>query len=93
MVYIHQDSFHAPPAEACFHAMLSSPNRRRVESPGLLRYFELRQAWEREEYEEVNSEGLIYLDQSRRKYAGGRYESLYQDWKNQAATTEERLED
>ena len=85
MVYIHQDSFHVPQAEACFHAMLSSPNRRRIESPGLLRYFQLRQAWEREEYEKVDSEGLIYLNQSRRKYAGIRYESLYQDWKNQAA--------
>ena len=85
MVYIHQDSFHVSQAEACFHAMLSSPNGRRIESPGLLRYFQLRQAWEREEYEKVDSEGLIYLDQSRRKYAGARYESLYQDWKNQAA--------
>ena len=85
MVYIHQDSFHVPQAEAYFHAMLSSPNGRRVESPELLRYFQLRQAWEREEYEKVDSEGLIYLNQSRRKYGGGRYESLYQDWKNQAA--------
>jgi hypothetical protein len=59
--------------------MLSSPHGLRVESPALLRYFQLRQAWELEEYEKVDSEGLIYLNQSRRKYAGGRYESLYLD--------------
>ena len=85
LVYIHQDSFHVSQAEACFHTMLSSPNRHRIDSPALLRYFQLRLAWEREEYEKVDSEGLIYLDQSQRKYAGPRYESLYQDWKNQAA--------
>ncbi len=85
LVYIHQDSFHVSQAEACFHTMLSSPNRHHIDSPALLRYFQLRLAWEREEYEKVDSEGLIYLDQSQRKYAGARYESLYQDWKNQAA--------
>ena len=85
LVYIHQDSFHVPQAEACFHTMLSSPNRRYIDSPALLRYIQLRLAWEKEEYEKVNSEGLIYLNQSQKKYAGSRNESLYQDWKNQAA--------
>ena len=66
LAYIHQDSFHISQAEACFHAMLSSPNGRRVKSPALLRYLQLRQAWERDEIEKVNSEGILYLNQSRK---------------------------
>jgi hypothetical protein len=55
-----------------------------LESPDLVRYFEVRLAWERKEYGKVGSEELMYLNQSRRKYQGARYESLYDDWKKRA---------
>ena len=51
MVFIHQDSFHVPAAETCFRAALKAAEGPHIESAGLLRYFELRQAWERQEYE------------------------------------------
>ena len=56
MVFIHQDSFHVPAAETCFRAALKAPEGTAIESAGLLRYFKLRQAWERQEYEKVGSE-------------------------------------
>ena len=84
MVYIHLDSFHVPQAEACFLATLRAPNECYFESPGLLRYFMLRHAWERKECTKVNAEGLLYLNQSRKKYAASRYELLYDEWKKKA---------
>ncbi|HEU0007974.1 MAG TPA: hypothetical protein VFS12_18465 [Terriglobia bacterium] len=38
-----------------------------IESAGLLRYFELRQAWNRREYEKVGSEELVFLNQARNR--------------------------
>ncbi len=81
MVFIHQDSFHVPAAETCFRAALKVGEEPHIESAGLLRYFELRQAWDRKEYEKVGSEELVFLNQARKRYAGSRYESAYQEWK------------
>jgi hypothetical protein len=95
MVFIHQDSFHVPAAGTCFRAALKAPEEPHIESAGLLRYFELRQAWERQEYERVGSEELVFLNQARKKYAGSRYESAYQGWKEGARIgnrTVERLD-
>ena len=81
MVFIHQYSFHIPAAETCFCAALKAPVDSHFESAGLLRYFELKQAWDRKEYEKVGSEELVFLSQARKRYAGSRYESAYQEWK------------
>ena len=81
LVYIHHDSFRVSEAEACFHTMLNSGGERQLESPGLARYFELRHAWEQEEYEKVGSIELLFLSQSRKKYAAPRYDLLYSEWK------------
>ena len=80
MVFIHQDSFHVPAAETCFRAALKAPEEAHIESTRLLRYFELRQAWERQEYEKVGSEELVFLSQARKRYAGSRYETAYREW-------------
>lgn len=64
MVFIHQDSFHVSAAEACFRAAIKASDESHIESAGLLRYFELRQAWNRREYEKVGSEELVFLKQA-----------------------------
>ena len=84
MVFIHQDSFHVRATETCFRTALKVGEEPHIASAGLLRYFELRQAWERQEYEKVGSEELVFLNQARKKYAGTRYESLYGEWKEGA---------
>jgi hypothetical protein len=80
MVFIHQDSFHVPAAETCFRAALKVGEVPHIESAGLLRYFELRQAWDRKEYEKVGSKELVFLSQARKRYAGSRYETAYREW-------------
>jgi hypothetical protein len=82
MVFIHQDSFHIPAAETCFRAALKGGEDPNIASPGLLRYFELRQAWDLKKYEKVGSKELVFLNQARKKYSGSRYESLYAEWTN-----------
>ncbi len=86
MVFIHQGSFHVPAAETCFRATLKGGENPNIASPGLLRYFELRQAWDLKEYEKVGSEELVFLNQARKKYSGSRYESLYEEWTNRTRT-------
>ena len=80
MVFIHQDSFHVPAAETCFRAALKAPVDSHFENAGLLRYFELRQAWDRKQYEKVGSQELVFLSQARKRYAGSRYETAYREW-------------
>ena len=80
MVFIHQDSFHVPAAETCFRAALKGGEEPHIESAELLRYFELKQAWDRKEYEKVGSEELVFLSQARKRYAGSRYETAYREW-------------
>jgi hypothetical protein len=92
MVFIHQDSFHVPAAETCFRAALKVGEEPHIESAGLLRYFELRQAWDRKEYEKVGSKELVFLSQARKKYAGSRYESAYQKWKEAARNGNRTIE-
>ena len=47
----------------------------------LLKYFQLREAWELKQYEKVGSTELLFLNQARKKYTGARYDELYSDWK------------
>ena len=70
LVYIHQSPLRISEAEACFHAMLKSGGERQFEDEALTRYFELRHAWERKQYQKVDPKELLYLSQSRKKYAG-----------------------
>ena len=95
MVFIHQDPFHVPAAETCFRAALKGGEEPKIESAGLLRYFELRQAWDRKEYEKVGSEELVFMNQARKRYAGSRYELFYREWKGgsrKSNLTVERLD-
>ena len=47
----------------------------------LVKYFQLREAWESKQYEKVGSTELLFLNQARKKYGGARYEGLYCEWK------------
>ena len=81
LVYIHQSPLRISEAETCFHAMLKSGGERQFENQALTRYFELRHAWERKQYQKVGPKELLYLSQSRKKYAAPRYDLLYSEWK------------
>ena len=47
----------------------------------LVKYFQLREAWELKQYERVGSTELLFLNHARKKYTGARYNELYSDWK------------
>ena len=48
-----------------------------AEDLDLVKYVQLREAWESKQYEKVGSTELLFLNQARKKYTGARYEGLY----------------
>ncbi len=48
----------------------------------LLRYFLVRKAWDEKKYREVTEADLMFRNQVRKRFAGGRFEGMYRAWKN-----------
>jgi len=42
----------------------------------------VRKAWDEKKYREVTEADLIFRNQVRKRFAGGRFEGMYRAWKN-----------
>lgn len=63
-----------------FHALVRAPFE--VAASGdILRYFQIRQAWENREYVKPVATDLEFLRLSMRRYQGDHFENLFQNWK------------
>ena len=82
MLYIHQVSNKWKQAQDLFHAFVRSGCKFGADDLDLVKYFQLREAWESKQYEKVGSTELLFLNQARKKYTGARYEGMYCEWKN-----------
>ncbi len=82
MLYIHQVSNKWKQAQDLFHAFVRSGCKLGAHDLDLVKYFQVREAWESKQYEKVGSTELLFLNHARKKYAGARYEGLYCEWKN-----------
>jgi hypothetical protein len=82
MLYIHQVSNKWKQAQDLFHAFVRSGCKLSADDLDLVKYFQLREAWESKQYEKVGATELLFLSQARKKYAGARYEGLFCEWKN-----------
>jgi hypothetical protein len=79
-------------AEDRFRASVKQPLESDV-SGEILRYFEIRRKWEKHEYVVPVTDDFEFLNEARRRFHGGRFESLYQAWfAGRIAERELRLE-
>ncbi len=82
MLYIYQVSNKWKQAQDLFNAFVRSGCHLGTNDLDLVKYFQVREAWDSEQYEKVGPTELLFLNQARKKYAEARYEALYSEWKN-----------
>ena len=82
MLYIHQVSNKWKQAQDAFHGFVRSGCKLGADDLDLVKYFQLREAWESKQYEKVGSTELLFLNQAKKRYLGSQYEELYCEWKN-----------
>jgi hypothetical protein len=82
LLYIHHRSKKLKQAEALFHDFARSGWEVAEDDPDLDKYFQLRQAWEAEQYEKVGPTELLFLNKARKRYAGAQHDRLYLEWKS-----------
>jgi len=51
-------------------------------SDDLLRYFQIRKAWDEKQYAAVSDADLIFRNHARGRFTGERFDGLYRGWKN-----------
>jgi hypothetical protein len=79
-LYLARVDSHFEKAKELFNSQVVIPLGSDV-SPDLLRYFQVRKAWDLGRYTSINRADLIYLDQAKTRFAGQRFEHLYLGWK------------
>jgi hypothetical protein len=78
-VYIAPTTAAFPRAEKRFRSFVKEPLEIDV-STEILRYFLVRQKWERHEYVVPVTDDLEFLSEARRRFHGARFETLYDSW-------------
>ena len=59
----------------------------------LKRYFDLKTKWDNEQYGQVSNDELIFLSESRKRYTGEIFATLYYLWKRNQLPKDLRAED
>ena len=67
-------------AKELFDSMVAIPLGSDV-SADLLRYFQIRKAWDLARYSSLTEADLIFRNQAKTRFAGQRFEHLYRGWK------------
>ena len=62
-------------------------------SGDLIRYFQIRKAWELGRYTSLSEADLIFRNQAKARFAGQRFEHLYRGWKVEKVTDADILKD
>jgi hypothetical protein len=82
LVYVYYVSSKWKQAQDLFHCFVRSGCRVDTNDLDLVKYFQIREAWESKQYEKVGATELLFLGQAKKKYLRSRYEALYAQWKN-----------
>jgi hypothetical protein len=59
----------------------------------LLRYFDLKTKWDNQQYAQVSTDELVFLSESRKRYTGEAFATLYYLWKRNQLPKDLRAED
>jgi hypothetical protein len=78
-LYIAAKDAYFRKAEERFRSCVERPLQSDI-TTDLLRYFEVRAKWERHEYVVPVTVDFEFLNEARRRFAGGRFEDLYRKW-------------
>src|SRR6516165_5159708 len=78
-LYIANSAANFKRAEECFSALVRAPFRADV-STEVLRYFQLRKAWEMKRYGLFSNDEIAWLNDATRRFQGECFEGLYTAW-------------
>jgi len=76
-------------AQELFDSLVRIPLESNV-SDDLLRYFRVRLAWEEKQYSTLTDADLVFRNQAKSRFRGGRFEAIYRRWKK-GAIQDERI--
>src|SRR6202451_1574975 len=79
-LYLARVNSHFEKAKELFDSLVAIPLGSDV-SADLLRYFEIRKAWDLSRYTSLTEADLIFRNQAHTRFAGQRFEHLYRAWK------------
>jgi hypothetical protein len=79
-LYLARVDSHFEKAKELFDSLVAIPLGSDV-SADLLRYFQIRKAWELSRYTSLTEADLIFRNQAKARFAGQRFEHLYRGWK------------
>jgi hypothetical protein len=85
VIYVSRDDAHFRKARQVFDSLVKAPLGSDI-AGDLVRYFRVRKAWDEKQYGAVSDADLIFRNLARVRFAGERFEGLYQGWKNQRIT-------
>jgi hypothetical protein len=79
-LYLARVDSHFEKAKELFDSLVAIPLGSDV-SADLLRYFQIRKAWDLSRYTSLTEADLIFRNQAKARFAGQRFEHLYRGWK------------
>jgi hypothetical protein len=79
-LYISRTPAHFDRAREQFTSLVKTPLESDV-STELLRYFKVRSIWDTKEFRTLTNNDLLFLNESRRRFHGERFEDLFRNWK------------
>jgi hypothetical protein len=79
-LYLARLDSHFEKAKNLFNSLVTIPLGSDV-SLDLLRYFQIRKAWDLAQYTSLTEADLIFRNQAKTRFAGQRFEHLYRGWK------------
>jgi hypothetical protein len=81
LVYISRTDSHFGKATEIFDSLVKIPLESDI-AGDLLRYFQVRKAWDDKQYGELIDADLVFRNNARMRFGGERFEGLYRSWKN-----------
>jgi len=79
-LYLARTDSHFDKARELFNALVTIPLQSDA-SGDILRYFQIRKAWDLKQYPSLTDGELIFRNQAQRRFSGERFEHLYRGWK------------
>jgi hypothetical protein len=82
LVYVSRTDSHFAKATEIFDSLVKIPLESDI-AGDLLRYFQVRKAWDDKQYADLSDADLIFRNNARMRFGGERFEGLYRGWKNE----------
>jgi hypothetical protein len=79
-LYVARVDSHFEKAKELFTSLVTIPLRSDA-AKDIVRYFEIRKAWDLKQYGSLSEGDLIFRNDAKRRFAGDRFEHLYRGWK------------